>query len=282
MARVWRLGQTKKVSMYRLLSTGTLEESMFQRQIFKGALYGLIQGSNDESGEHSSSSSNGSGTQQPQRGKEGGRNDEDSLAEAAKGCGAQSSSSSSCFSQEELKELFVLKTGTKSDTYDKLRRGQAAAAAATATTAMATMMPPEGKNSRYEHSTSTAEKLAEEEVNQKDGVIDAPTPVGQEWKDYPGPSEIVDKALRLALLEEEATGIGTAARVGDCDGGASNKVVTNARGAVTFVREVPRGGEPKQQQQQRQSEAEITCRSPFAALEAAKENGCSSGGGGGM
>ncbi|CAM9490215.1 unnamed protein product, partial [Laminaria digitata] len=47
MARVWRLGQTKEVSMYRLLCTGTLEESIFQRQIFKGALYDLIDDSND-------------------------------------------------------------------------------------------------------------------------------------------------------------------------------------------------------------------------------------------
>ena len=47
MARVWRLGQTKEVSMYRLLCTGTLEESIFQRQIFKGALYDLIDDSSD-------------------------------------------------------------------------------------------------------------------------------------------------------------------------------------------------------------------------------------------
>ncbi|CAM9648460.1 unnamed protein product, partial [Sphacelaria rigidula] len=42
MARVWRLGQAKEVSMYRFLTTGTLEESIYQRQIFKGALYDLI------------------------------------------------------------------------------------------------------------------------------------------------------------------------------------------------------------------------------------------------
>jgi len=35
MARVWRSGQKKKVSIYRLISTGTIEEKMFQRQIFK-------------------------------------------------------------------------------------------------------------------------------------------------------------------------------------------------------------------------------------------------------
>merc|ERR1719158_2356853 len=35
MARVWRSGQKKNVSIYRLISTGTIEEKMFQRQIFK-------------------------------------------------------------------------------------------------------------------------------------------------------------------------------------------------------------------------------------------------------
>ena len=37
-ARVWREGQTKPCSIYRLLSTGTIEERMFQRQELKGAL----------------------------------------------------------------------------------------------------------------------------------------------------------------------------------------------------------------------------------------------------
>ncbi|CAN0553051.1 unnamed protein product, partial [Ectocarpus sp. 12 AP-2014] len=72
--------------MYRLLSTGTLEESIFQRQIFKGALYDLIHDSNDDPSKESGGGGGGRG-----------------------------------FSQEELKELFVLKTETRSDTYDKLR-----------------------------------------------------------------------------------------------------------------------------------------------------------------
>ena len=36
LARVWREGQKKPVTIYRLLSTGTLEEKIFQRQILKG------------------------------------------------------------------------------------------------------------------------------------------------------------------------------------------------------------------------------------------------------
>ncbi|PRP86391.1 hypothetical protein PROFUN_05532 [Planoprotostelium fungivorum] len=38
MARVWRDGQTKTVYIYRLLSTGTIEEKIFQRQIAKTGL----------------------------------------------------------------------------------------------------------------------------------------------------------------------------------------------------------------------------------------------------
>ena len=35
MARVWRDGQTKPVFVYRLLTSGTIEERVFQRQIMK-------------------------------------------------------------------------------------------------------------------------------------------------------------------------------------------------------------------------------------------------------
>ena len=33
MARVWRDGQRKNVTIYRLLTTGTIEEKIFQRQV---------------------------------------------------------------------------------------------------------------------------------------------------------------------------------------------------------------------------------------------------------
>eukprot|EP00002_Diphylleia_rotans_P029427 TRINITY_DN5995_c0_g1_i6.p1 TRINITY_DN5995_c0_g1~~TRINITY_DN5995_c0_g1_i6.p1 ORF type:complete len:203 (+),score=38.09 TRINITY_DN5995_c0_g1_i6:409-1017(+) len=38
LARVWRDGQKKDVWIYRLLSTGTLEEKIYQRQVFKEGL----------------------------------------------------------------------------------------------------------------------------------------------------------------------------------------------------------------------------------------------------
>ncbi|CAG2216528.1 RAD54B [Mytilus edulis] len=42
MARVWRDGQMKKVYIYRLLSTGTIEEKIYQRQISKQSLSGAV------------------------------------------------------------------------------------------------------------------------------------------------------------------------------------------------------------------------------------------------
>lgn len=35
MARVWRDGQKKDVHIYRLLTTGTIDEKIFQRQVVK-------------------------------------------------------------------------------------------------------------------------------------------------------------------------------------------------------------------------------------------------------
>eukprot|EP00118_Oscarella_pearsei_P020799 m.229567 g.229567 ORF g.229567 m.229567 type:complete len:886 (+) comp40045_c0_seq52:113-2770(+) len=42
MARVWRDGQKKTVRIYRLLTTGTIEEKMYQRQIMKQGLSGAV------------------------------------------------------------------------------------------------------------------------------------------------------------------------------------------------------------------------------------------------
>jgi SNF2 family DNA or RNA helicase len=38
MARIWRQGQKKVTFLYRMLTTGTLEEKIFQRQIIKGTI----------------------------------------------------------------------------------------------------------------------------------------------------------------------------------------------------------------------------------------------------
>lgn len=44
MARVWRDGQKKHVFVYRLLCTGTIEEKIFQRQLFKRELHYAVDG----------------------------------------------------------------------------------------------------------------------------------------------------------------------------------------------------------------------------------------------
>ncbi len=38
MARIWRDGQKRKVHIYRLLTTGTIEEKIYQRQVAKQGL----------------------------------------------------------------------------------------------------------------------------------------------------------------------------------------------------------------------------------------------------
>lgn len=45
MARVWRDGQKKDVFVYRLLATGTIEEKIFQRQLFKSELQIAVESS---------------------------------------------------------------------------------------------------------------------------------------------------------------------------------------------------------------------------------------------
>ncbi|CAM9661196.1 unnamed protein product, partial [Hapterophycus canaliculatus] len=240
MARVWRLGQTKEVSMYRLLSTGTLEEKIYQRQIFKGALYDLIHESNDPSKE------DGQGRRERRAGSDGG--DSNPAAGAAKGPGAQSSRG---FSQEELKELFVLKTGTKSDTFDKLRRGIPAAAASAAVAEMPTVGRSEQTAVEGEQRESSRG-----EVGVVGAAAETPDAADEAWEDYGGPSRVLDEALRHALLEG-AAGAETAAGSAGGDGA----------GVVTFVREVKRGGEAGQQRRPSGGATGTVCRSPFAALE---------------
>lgn len=58
MARVWRDGQKKKVFVYRLISTGTIEEKIYQRQIFKGELQQAVNLHSAEGSEMMSTGSN--------------------------------------------------------------------------------------------------------------------------------------------------------------------------------------------------------------------------------
>lgn len=48
-ARVWRDGQQKKVYVYKFMTTGTIEEKIFQRQLNKEGLQSVVDGGNDDS-----------------------------------------------------------------------------------------------------------------------------------------------------------------------------------------------------------------------------------------
>ena len=52
MGRVWRDGQRKKVFIYRLLSTGTIEEKIYQRQVSKQGLSANVMDATDTSKQH--------------------------------------------------------------------------------------------------------------------------------------------------------------------------------------------------------------------------------------
>lgn len=212
--------------MYRLLSTGTLEESIFQRQIFKGALYDLIHDSNKPSAPAPHAEHGGSSDSGPQSGKiseneNGARQDRGSIR-----TGNKKGTKGRGFSQEELKELFVLKRDTKSDTLDKLRRGRRAMTLEGCHQQEMPQSPATSENS----SASGAPLLADSEVGSErcantDGVAE------EAWEEYTGPSGVVDSVLRQALLETDE-----GMRVG------AGEISSAANSVVTFVREVKRGG----------------------------------------
>eukprot|EP01064_Diplonema_japonicum_P027832 TRINITY_DN4132_c0_g1_i1.p1 TRINITY_DN4132_c0_g1~~TRINITY_DN4132_c0_g1_i1.p1 ORF type:complete len:1051 (+),score=283.91 TRINITY_DN4132_c0_g1_i1:1466-4618(+) len=52
MGRVWRDGQKKKVFIYRLLTTGTIEEKVYQRQVSKQGLSANVMDATDKSKQH--------------------------------------------------------------------------------------------------------------------------------------------------------------------------------------------------------------------------------------
>jgi superfamily II DNA or RNA helicase len=97
LARVWREGQQRPVTIYRLLSAGTVEEKVFQRQILKGAVAnaaGYVGASADaSSGEYN-------------------------VAGALTGSGTNPNA----FSKEELRDLFAFDPGATCDTAETLRR----------------------------------------------------------------------------------------------------------------------------------------------------------------
>lgn len=86
MARIWRDGQNKDCYVYRLITTGSVEEKIYQRQMLKGELAECVN--------HASTA------QHP--------------------LGMDSKNSQASFTKEEIKELFDLSIGTSCMTADQL------------------------------------------------------------------------------------------------------------------------------------------------------------------
>ena len=93
MARVWRDGQKRHVFVYRLLTTGTIEEKIYQRQVHKQGLSGSVVDKKQSSGSSAAAAAN-------------------------KAAGKQVAG----FSMEELKDIFSLREDTNSDTWDLLTK----------------------------------------------------------------------------------------------------------------------------------------------------------------
>lgn len=95
-ARVWRDGQRRRVYVYRLMTTGTIEEKVYQRQLSKEGLQTVVDSGNGSSGNGNKSGSGG-----------GGNNNKSSNGEAP-------------MSLEELRDLFSYDPDTLSSTYDHI------------------------------------------------------------------------------------------------------------------------------------------------------------------
>lgn len=98
MARVWRDGQKKPVVIYRMLTTGTIEEVMLQRQLNKQQLTTVLREDAIQSVCEFQNEAQ----------------DESAVTETGNGK----------FSAAELQKLFTLRTDTDCDTAEKLSRSQ--------------------------------------------------------------------------------------------------------------------------------------------------------------
>lgn len=101
MARVHRDGQKRPVFIYRLLTSGTMDEKIYQRQITKQGLADTFM-----EGGAASGTTPGSSKQR--------------LLSVTREIKPKGSGSSNTFSLSELQDLFTLHTGTKSNTHDLL------------------------------------------------------------------------------------------------------------------------------------------------------------------
>ncbi|CAL8470234.1 g9776 [Coccomyxa elongata] len=88
-ARVWRDGQKKRVFVYKFLTTGTIEEKVFQRQLAKEGLQQVV-------------------------------NNTAAAASAGSDAGDGAGIAAAAMSAEDLRDLFTLRLHTASDTFDSM------------------------------------------------------------------------------------------------------------------------------------------------------------------
>ena len=99
MARIWRDGQTKQCYIYRMITAGSVEEKIYQRQMMKGQLARCCVGLAEVDGDGDGGMAQAGGKGKGKGKKEGGGS----------------------FTKEELKELFNIKVGVSCMTADQLR-----------------------------------------------------------------------------------------------------------------------------------------------------------------
>lgn len=92
MARIWRDGQKLPCHIYRLLVTGLIDEKIFQRQLYKGNLSGVVGNGSKEAGSSTS---------------------------------CKKSNSAGSFSRDELRKLFSINENTDCDTQATMATGDA-------------------------------------------------------------------------------------------------------------------------------------------------------------
>jgi DNA repair and recombination protein RAD54B len=105
MARVWRDGQKSACVVYRLVTTGTLEEKVYQRQRAKGDIAAVTICGADDADDATGSSS---------------KNNTRSLLSGAAGASSKNKKKGGQFSRDELKQVFTVRTETRCDTADVL------------------------------------------------------------------------------------------------------------------------------------------------------------------
>jgi DNA repair and recombination protein RAD54B len=102
MARIWRPGQQKDCTVYRLVTTGTLEEKVYQRQRQKADIATVTMANQKK---------------QQDKAQGTGRKDITTIINTKS---SNSNNNSNKFSKEELRQLFKVKVDTKCETADLL------------------------------------------------------------------------------------------------------------------------------------------------------------------